>query len=165
VARPLTLTENLLDRCLTPNPPFRRFGQSRRLSFRVSLSAGSATRTSPESKSSFRTKWTSQMGYRASRGTRIVTGIRRSRRPNSPFSRQHRRSRSRPLCHSSARKRQSCGTGVCCLSRHVGFAPVQLPTRPPGALLVAAALAHRQRTGPATAVADQRWSTIFRSHF
>jgi hypothetical protein len=39
------------------------------------------------SNGSFRPRRTSQMGYRAFRGTRMATGIQRSRRPNSPFSR------------------------------------------------------------------------------
>lgn len=35
------------------------------------------------SNSPFRPKWASQMGYRAFRGTRMATGIERSRRPNA----------------------------------------------------------------------------------
>jgi hypothetical protein len=45
------------------------------------------------SNSPFRPKWASQMGYRAFRGTRMATGIERSRRPNGPFSRPRRRGR------------------------------------------------------------------------
>jgi hypothetical protein len=43
----------------------------------------------------FRPKRASRMGYRAFRETRMATGIERSRRPNSPFSRPHRRGRLR----------------------------------------------------------------------